>query len=66
MARPRHYDDPASTRVTIRLTADQRQDLEQVAREHHQPLSGVIRDSINTYVNDYREQAVFRTQRPRR
>ena len=65
MGRPRQFDRPASNRLTVRVTDQQRHDLEQVAKDNRQRLSGVIRDAVNTYVADYREQAVFRPPRPR-
>jgi len=58
--RPRHFDDPASQRVTVRLTAAQRLDLKQVAADNRTNLTGVIRDAVASYVADYRDRPLFR------
>ncbi len=55
MARPPKYGAATTKAMRIRLTAAQRRDLEQVARENGTDLTGVIREAVNVYVADYRE-----------
>jgi hypothetical protein len=58
--RPRRIDSASSTeRLTIRLTPDERRDLETVARENGTSLAETLREAVNEYVADYRERAVF-------
>lgn len=47
-------------RACVRLTQEERRDLEQVARENRLTVAAVIRDAVNEFVADYREQRVFR------
>lgn len=59
--RPPVFGEPAEARICIRVTLEQRSALEQVARENATDLSGVIREAVNSFVNDYREDgSVFR------
>ena len=62
MARPRRFNEPASKAIRVRVTPQQRIELEQVARENQTDVSGVIRDAVNDYVADYRDtNPVFRS-----
>jgi hypothetical protein len=59
--RPAVFGEPALARICIRVTYEQRTALEQVARENATDLSGVIREAVNSFVSDYREDSeVFR------
>jgi hypothetical protein len=42
------------------VTPEERAALATVARENNVPLATVVRDAVNTYVQDYREDPVFR------
>ena len=55
MARPAKYGAPATQAIRIRLTADQRRDLEQVAKQNDTDLTGLIREAVNSYVADCRD-----------
>lgn len=58
------YDTRADVVVRVRLTEEQRQDLEQVARDNGTTLSGAIREAINEFAADYRENnPVFQPKR---
>jgi hypothetical protein len=59
MSRPALFGEPATDAIRVRVTPQQRRDLERVARENCTDLAGVIRDAVNTYVADYRESGVF-------
>jgi hypothetical protein len=65
MARPTEFDEPATATIRCRLTPTQRRDLEQVAIENDTDLSGVVREAINSYVNDYRDLKVFKSRKLR-
>ena len=55
------YDEPADVVLRVRVTETQRRDLEQVARDNQLTLSGAIREAVNEYAADYRENnPVFR------
>lgn len=56
--RPR-AEVPATARVELRVTPQELADLREVARENRQPLATLLRDAVNTYVNDYKEQRVM-------
>lgn len=61
MARPAQFGQPAVDAIRIRITVEQRRELEQVARENRTNLAAMIREAVNEYVADYREGApVFR------
>ena len=49
----------SSNRLWIRITDEERADLEQVARENSCTVTAVMRDAVNTYVADYGERPVF-------
>ena len=50
---------PANVIVCIRLTDDERLDLEHVANENKTTITDVVREAVNEYVADYRENSVF-------
>ena len=50
---------PASEAIRVRVTPEQRRALEEVAQENRTDLSGVIRDAVNTYVSDYKDDRPF-------
>lgn len=56
--RPR-AEVPATARVELRCTAAELAALREVARENRQPVATLIRDAVNTYVNDYKEHRVL-------
>lgn len=65
--RPALYGARAKKRIEIVVTDEQRRDLDQVAADQGKPLATVIREAVNEYVADYREQSVFtRSSRNRR
>jgi predicted DNA-binding ribbon-helix-helix protein len=67
MGRPRQFDEPASETIRVRVTPEQRTDLEQVARENNTNLADAIRQAVNDYVADYRDgHPVFRSPKPSR
>ena len=51
--------DPATVRISIRVTPSVKSDLEQVARDNLTTSAGVIREAVNEYVFDYRNRPVF-------
>lgn len=55
MPNVRQFDEPATTVISVRVTLTQRRDLQQVARENQTCLSGVIREAVDEYVSDYRD-----------
>lgn len=55
------YGDAADVVVRVRMTEEQRQDLEQVARDNQTTLSAAVREAVNEYVSDYRDKKVFKT-----
>lgn len=65
VGRPPRQPTLSVASYTLRMTADERADLERAARENGQGLSDFVRDAINEYVADYRERAVFAGSVPR-
>lgn len=59
MSRQPRTDAPATVRISVRVTVDERLDLEDVARQNLADISGVIREAVNEYVADYRERPPF-------
>ena len=57
--KPRVPGACSSMRLSIRLTPEERRDLEAVARENHTNLADVLREAVNEYVADYRERPLF-------
>lgn len=60
MPRPSRAETPATDTIRVRVTPDERRDLEQVAKQNGTDLSGMIRDAVNEYVADYRDDPAFR------
>lgn len=54
--RPAIHDEPATSLITMRVTPAQRLELQRVAEENGGSVSGIIRESVNEYVADYREK----------
>src|SRR5262249_11233747 len=50
-------------KMAFRITPSQRRDLFEVARENRTSATDVLRDAANSYVQDYREQRLFRRRR---
>ena len=49
--------------MAFRITPSQRRDLFEVARENRTSATDVLRDAVNSYVQDYRERRLFRHRR---
>lgn len=64
MPRPALFGEPATAAIRVRVTPEQRRELERVARENRTAVADVIRLAVNTFVSDYREQPVFVVQNP--
>ena len=47
MSRPRTFDDVARRSISVRVTDEQRRELEAVAAENGTRLTTVIRDAVN-------------------
>lgn len=62
MARTCRFDGgPATAAIRIRVTPEQRREIQQVATENQTTVADVIRLAVNTFVADYREgDALFR------
>ena len=64
--RPPLYDTPASARISVKVTPAQRLELRRVASDTGSGVSGIIREAVNEYVNDYGDRRLFgRTKRRR-
>jgi hypothetical protein len=61
--RPRLYDEAASERITFAVTPAQRLELRRVASDNRGGVSGILREAMNEYVNDYGERQVFRKKK---
>ncbi|MEY2655898.1 MAG: hypothetical protein RLZZ524_2926 [Pseudomonadota bacterium] len=60
MPKPCRFDAPVTEAViVVRVTRAQRRDIEQIARENHNTISGFIREATDEAVSDYRERRVF-------
>ena len=57
--RPPLNDVPASSRITVRVTPAQRLDLRRVATDNGTGVSGIIREAVNEFVNDYDDRRPF-------
>jgi hypothetical protein len=66
MARPRLFDVAVSRNRSVRLTAAQARELEDVARDNATNVGDVIREAVNEYVSDYRERVIFPAHQPYR
>jgi uncharacterized protein (DUF1778 family) len=62
MARPARFGSAATETIRVRVTPDQKRDLERVAKENQTDVSGVIREAVNEYVSDFRESDCFVVQ----
>ena len=61
VGRPLREDAPATLWVGLRVNAEQRGDLRQVAAEMQTDVSGVLREALNEYVAAFRDlHPVFR------
>jgi len=49
----------ADQRLQFRLTASERKQLSAIAKMEGRPVADVVRDSINEYVSDFRDDPVF-------
>jgi hypothetical protein len=63
--RPTRADKRSSSRLEIVMTDDERIELDRVAVENGMPVSSVVREAVNTFVQDYREKIVFIARRSR-
>jgi hypothetical protein len=61
MARPSRGNEPATAAIRVRVTPNERREIEQVARDNRTDLAGLIREAVDEYVADYREKCVFRS-----
>lgn len=57
--RPFRADVRSTARIEFVVTEDEKRALIEMARENRQTLASAIRDSINTYVAEYRERVIF-------
>jgi hypothetical protein len=55
MSRPARTDTPATAWIHVRITIEERRDLEQLARQNLVDISGVIREAVNVYCADCQE-----------
>jgi len=46
--------------VSLRVTAEQRKHIRIAAAENHTDVAGLLRDAIESYVADFRDDPVFR------
>jgi hypothetical protein len=59
--RPATFGSAASVVIAVRVTTQQRDDLRRVAAENQTDVAGAIRDAVDGYVSDFRDDApVFR------
>lgn len=56
MSRPIKFGQPANLRLQVRLTPEQRAELERVAEQNRCTLVDVFRDAINSYCDDFRDR----------
>jgi len=55
------FGSPATVAIVVRVTREQREDLRKVAKINQTNISGAIRDAVDGYVSDFRDDApVFR------
>jgi hypothetical protein len=59
MARPALFGVKASGSISVRVTQAQRVALERVARQNGMSLTSVIRDAVNEFVSDCRDETPF-------
>ena len=58
--RPPIDDVPATARLYVRVTPAQRLELRRVASDNRTGMSGIIREAVNEFVNDYGDRPTFR------
>jgi hypothetical protein len=64
MANHRTFDEAATIVIRVRVTPAQCRDLQDVARENGATISGAIREAVDEFVGDYRENhPVFANRR---
>lgn len=56
MSRPATFGTPATDAIRVRVTPEQKRELEQVAKENQTNVASVIREAVNIYVADYRDR----------
>lgn len=55
------FGSPATVVIRVRVTGEQHEDLKRVARVNQTNIAGAIRDAVDGYVSDFRDDApVFR------
>jgi len=64
MARPTRYGAAATETIRVRVTPEQKQDLERVAHDNDTDVSGVIREAVDEYISDFRDKGCFVVQNP--
>lgn len=57
--RPALHGVKADQRVEFTVTAEQRRELDRVAKESGKALATVIREAVNEFVADYSDRRVF-------
>lgn len=57
--RPPRAETRATRRVEFVVTDREQQALRQVAKENRLSLAAVVREAVNTFVQDYAERVVF-------
>lgn len=63
MPTPRQFDEPAHIVIQVRVTREQRRNLELVARENLTTVSEAIREAVDEYVTDCQDRPIFRRRR---
>jgi predicted HicB family RNase H-like nuclease len=61
VGRPVRAGTRSSHRVIFRVTPAEHSALRQAASEQQKPMAAMIREAVDEFVADYREQRVFRT-----
>lgn len=62
MPRPLMFDAAATETIKVRVTPEQKRDLARIADANQTDLAGVIREAVNEYVADFRDQPCFVAQ----
>jgi hypothetical protein len=57
--RPPLYDETASERIYVKVTPAQRLELRRVATDNRTGMSGIIREAVNAFCDDYGERRPF-------
>ena len=60
------HDVAASARISVAVTPAQRLELRRVASTNRSGVSGIIREAVNEYVNDYGDRRLFRSEQLKR